>query len=362
LPDEERYGLTSKAYLVNALGDQGIRIDVANTIDIDARPPGAPGSVTTEALNNKIKLDWPTNSEKDLKGYQIWASASPISGYHQTGFSEKNTNVLDGLPNFDPIYIKVRAVDQADNHGPFSQQVAAIPLPEPGLHDLPQPSALMDGDIETSILLVREKSPYDIASDLRILPGATLYTEPNVELHFAPNTALIVDGGSFVAYGEKERPVRLVPNAGEAALPGTWKGLVIRQAPRVRLRHVTLTGAATGVTVIDSSPEIYAATISKCSQAGLYLKSNARPDITCTRFVSNGGQGAIVIEGQGVSPKIRQSTFIQNEPFQVQSYAPMVIDLRENYWGVPDPSPESFLGDIQWEPALSAPPDMCGDR
>jgi hypothetical protein len=360
-PGEERYGLTSKAYLVNSQGDQGKRIDVAHTIDIDASPPEAPSGLSSEALNRKVRLSWSPNSEKDLKGYQIWTSPSPISGYQRVKLSEKNDNLLEDLPNFDPVYVKIRAVDRADNTSAFSRQISSVPLPEPGLYDLPQPGTSLGGVIDGNVLLVRVKSPYDITADIYVKPGATLYVEPGVDIRFSPDTALVIAGGGFVAYGEKSRPVRLVPTVFNAP-PGSWKGLVLDHAARVRLNHVTILNAATGMTVMDSAPEIVAATIRGCSQAGLHLKSNARPNITCTTFASNGGQGALVIEGEGVSPLIRHSTFIHNEPFQVQSYAPMTMDLGGNYWGDPVPDTNRFLGDIVWEPALPAPSEACDEE
>ena len=357
-PGEERYGLTSKAYLVNSLGDQGMRIDVAHIIDIDASPPEAPSGLSCEALNRKVRLSWSPNREKDLKRYQIWASPSPISGYQLAKLSEINDTLLEDLTNFNPVYVKISAVDRADNTSAFSPQVSSIPLPEPGLLDLRQPDTSLGGVVDDNVLLTRVKSPYDITADIYVKPGAILYTEPGVELRFSPGTALVIDGGSFVAYGETSRPVRLVPAVFNAP-PGSWKGLVLDHAERVRMNHVTIFNAATGMTIIDSAPEIVAATIRGCSQAGLHLKSNARPNITCTTFERNGGQGALVIEGEGVSPLIRHSAFIQNEPFQVQNYAPMAMDLGGNYWGDPVPDTNRFLGDIAWEPALPAPSDAC---
>ncbi len=143
------------------------------------------------------------------------------------------------------------------------------------------------------------------------------------------------------------------------APPGSWRGLVLDQAARVRLNYVSILNATTGMTIIDSAPEIVAATIRGSSQAGLHLKSNARPNITCTTFASNSGQGALLIEGEGVSPLIRQSNFTQNEPFQVQSYTPMKVDLSGNFWGSAVPDKNWFLGDIVWEPALATPVSRC---
>ena len=84
--------------------------------------------------------------------------------------------------------------------------------------------------------------------------------------------------------------------------------------------------------------------------------------VAAREVVCNGGQGALVIEGEGVAPNIRQSVLTHNEPFHVQSYAPMVIDLRENYWGSSAPDPNLFLGNVTWEPVLPAPPSNCNDE
>jgi hypothetical protein len=220
-PGEESYGLVSKAYLVNPLGDQGTRVDVANLIDIDANPPKAPSALTGQALNRKIKLNWQPNSEKDLKGYELWTSQSPISGFSLAKFSETNHYLLENQPNFDSVYIKIRALDQADNVGPFSQTVSAVPVPEANLYDLPQLDSALSGQLTTSHLLVREKSPYEVMSDLHIKEGAVLYVEPGVQIRFSAGTSLIVDGGGLVAYGDPDRPVWFMPMSIQAT-PGSW--------------------------------------------------------------------------------------------------------------------------------------------
>ena len=72
--------------------------------------------------------------------------------------------------------------------------------------------------------------------------------------------------------------------------------------------------------------------------------------------------GAILLEGVGLSPIFRSNTFINNEPFQVQSYAPIQVDMSQNYWGNADPAAEGFLGDIVIMPVLTTVPDACTAR
>jgi hypothetical protein len=67
--------------------------------------------------------------------------------------------------------------------------------------------------------------------------------------------------------------------------------------------------------------------------------------------------GGILIAGEGVSPKIHGNSFENNTPFQVQSFVPLQIDLRNNYWGTPEPSPDMFLGEgLLIDPVLPARP------
>ena len=60
------------------------------------------------------------------------------------------------------------------------------------------------------------------------------------------------------------------------------------------------------------------------------------------------------------APVIRNNVFERNDPFQVQSYSPLEIDLTQNYWGRPIPDTDWFLGNVVWEPALTEPPPCPG--
>lgn len=354
--DEQAYGLLAKAYLVNSAGIRKTAIDAANNVDIDSRPPQAPTGLAAESLDNKIKISWSQNPEDDLAEYEIWSSSTPLSGYIFTAKTEKNEALIEKLPNFTRIYVRVKAVDRATNAGMFGKYIEAVPLPIPGLYDLPQPGPALEGKISEKILLVSEKNPYTVLSDLLVAPGGVLCLEPGVEILFAPDTALTIAGGDFLAYGTEDKPIRLAPKATGAA-PGAWRGVILEGAKRSSLLNVIISEAETGLTIIDSAPTITASTVTGCSQAGLYLKDGARPNITCSVFTANEGQGGVVIEGEGLAPVIHNNIFKNNNPFQVQSYAPIEIDLTDNYWGCPEPEADLFLGNIIWKPALSVPPE-----
>jgi hypothetical protein len=356
--DEQAYGLIAKAYLVNTAGGQGTAIDAAHYVDIDSRPPQTSTGLTAESLDNKIKLRWNTNPDEDIIGYEIWSSQTPLSGYVRVKKSETNETLIEELPNFSKTYFQVRAVDKAENAGGYSKYIEAVPLPAPGLYDLPQPGPALSGEIREKVLLVAEKNPYTVLSDLIVTTGGVLYIAPGVEIQFFPDTMLHVKGGDLLAYGQKEKSIRFVSKtAGSEA--GAWRGVILEGTKKASMRHVMIQGADTGLTIENSAPTITATTITGCAQAGLLLRDNAKPNITCSVFSANGGLGGIAIEGEGLAPVIRQNVFENNDPFQVQSYANIEIDLTGNYWGRSEPEADWFLGNIQWKPALEAPPDSC---
>ncbi len=275
--------------------------------------------------------------------------------------SEKNEAIIEDLSNFTRIYVQIRAFDKAVNAGDFSKYIEAVPLPEPGLYDLPQPGPALSGVVAGKILLVADNNPYTVLSDLTITTGGVLYIEPGVKILFAPDTALKVAGGDFLAYGMGSKPIHFVPQTSTSE-PGSWQGVILENAKRSVLRHVTIEGAATGLTIDNSAPFIISAAVTRSSQAGLHLKDNAKPNISCSKFVGNEGQGAIVIEGEGLAPVIRNNVFKDNNPFQVQSYTPLEIDLTGNYWGRSDPEADWFLGEVVWKPALAKPTAPCPVR
>ncbi|MDP2646954.1 MAG: DUF799 family lipoprotein [Desulfobacterales bacterium] len=356
-PGEESYGLLAKAYLVNPAGAQTATIDAVHTVDIDSLPPGETTSLQSMSLDNKIKLQWAANLAADLSKYEVWSSPSPISGYALNAKSEKNEALIENVANFTRVYFKVRAIDKAANAGNFSPPVEAVPLPEPDLYGLPQPGPALGGEVNNKVLLVAEKNPYTVLADLFVTPGGVLYIEPGVKILFAADTALTIDGGDLLAYGIQDNPIYLGAKA-DGSSPGAWRGVFLEGAKRAVLRHVSIEKAETGLSIKNSAPTVTGLRITRSAQAGIYLKDNAKPNITCSYVTDNEGQGAVVVEGEGLSPVIRQSVFLNNNPFQVQSYTPFQLDFSDNYWGQPLPDAASFLGNVIWKPALSEAP-LC---
>ena len=65
---------------------------------------------------------------------------------------------------------------------------------------------LLRGPITSNTLIHRRREPYLINGDLIVMPGAKLTLEPGVQLHFAPNTGLLVLG-NLNATGTPKDPI-----------------------------------------------------------------------------------------------------------------------------------------------------------
>jgi hypothetical protein len=357
-PDEQAYGLTARAFLVNDDGMQAQTVDAIHPVDIDSLPPEPVADLASESLNGKVRLQWAPSDADDLKGYEIWTSPLPLSGFTRRLTRETPEAMIAGLDNFDTFYVRVRAVDKAGNTSSFSKAVQSVGLPMAGLLSLPQPGPNLSGDIAVPQFLSAAKSPYSITAPVQVVEGGALYIAPGAHLLFQKDTGIRVEGGILAAYGTRERPVRLAPASDDAG-PGAWKGVAFTGSGGSGLYHVFIERAETGISIQSSTPTLRHVTISQSAQAGLHLKRGAAPDVTCSTFNENRGQGAIILEGAGLRPSFKSNTFINNVPFQVQSYAPIQVDLSNNYWGTASPSLDGFLGDIVIRPLLDAVPDTC---
>ena len=94
------------------------------------------------------------------------------------------------------------------------------------------------------------------------------------------------------------------------------------------------------------------------AQAGLLLDDGARPVVTCSRIAGNAGMGGVVAQGAGLAPSLTSTSFTGNEPFDVQNFSPVELDLAGNWWGGAATGP-SILGPARTAPALDFPPADC---
>jgi hypothetical protein len=307
-------------------------------------------------LNNKIELNWTASDEPDIALYEIWSSPTPKSGFTLLARQESGRYMIEGQTNFEPVYIAIRAVDKAGNEGGFTQPVKAVALPHPDLYAFAQPGPVLGGAVEESILLRAAKGPFIVETNLIVGPRGAIYAEPGTTILFRPDAGLTVNKGGLFLYGQSDKPIVLKPETATAP-SGSYQGITMIDVPGGILTHVRIARASTGLKLVKSSPSVSHTEITGSSQAGIDLGDGAGPEITACYVHSNEGMGGILIAGEGLSPKIHGNIFENNTPFQVQSFVPVQIDLRNNYWGSPEPTPDMFLGEgLLLNPVLPARP------
>ena len=355
-PGQEAYGLMPKGYLLTPSGAQSSRLDAVHSVDIDSLAPNIPQGLNASSLDEKIELVWAALPEKDIAFVEIWSSPTPNTGFSRLARHETNTFIIDEQTNFVPQYVKIRAVDKAGNTGMFTTAIKAIALPHPDIHTFAQPGPVLGGTVHTPIFLRAAKGPFIVEQDLIIDKGGSLYAEPGTSIMFRPDTALIIRQGGLFLYGQPGHPVILAPE-NPSAPSGSFTGIVMSGASKGLLTHTRIQRAETGIEIIRSSPSIIDTEIRESSQAGISLGDGAGPEITGCYIHENEGMGGILITGEGLSPKIHGNAFENNSPFHVQSFAPVQIDLGNNYWGSPHPSADLFLGEgLLIDPVLSVKP------
>ena len=105
-------------------------------VNVDNFLPAKVEGLTAQATSaTQISLTWTSNSELDLKGYNIYKSeTSELTGFSLVIFvaASANSYVDAGLEDTTTYYYKVAAVDQAQNEGEASSVVSATtPVSQP---------------------------------------------------------------------------------------------------------------------------------------------------------------------------------------------------------------------------------------
>lgn len=321
----------------------------ANGVRVDGVAPAAPAGLTGRPLDKKVALTWQAVAADDLDRYEVLSQGGdgPV-----VLAAVKDTQAVVGCDeNFCPVYLSVRAVDRAGNAGPAAAGVAVTPLPDPGLATATPLGRVLGGPVTGSAILRAAEGPFLVERDLVVGPGARLALEPGAVLRFAPGAGLKAQGGTLAAYGTRQAPVILEP-----AIPGgVFAGVAIRDGAAARLRHLRVRGAAVGLSISDSAPELEHLTVSGSRQAGMVLGDGAKPVLRCLRLTDNGGMGGMVLEGQGLAPRLTASVFTGNSPFHVQNYSGYSLDLSGSLLADPPPS-QGVLGPARLEGLATTEP------
>jgi len=94
---------------------------------IDNTAPAAPSNLRATAEEDRIRLNWDSNTETDLSSYRVYRSTGSGSGY-EFMYDTWSTSLYDNVPPGTTYYYVVAAVDRAGNESGYSSEVAAEAL------------------------------------------------------------------------------------------------------------------------------------------------------------------------------------------------------------------------------------------
>jgi hypothetical protein len=178
--------------------------------------------------------------------------------------------------------------------------LALVPL-KPLAQAQSAPSAtVINADITSDTTWTQSGSPYQVQTIVTVHPGVTLTIEPGVQVTFADNTRLNVNG-TLVAEG---RPDSQILFTAANPTPGAWQGVWVygpsgQPSSGNRLKYVTMEygggGIANGANlyVSDGDINISYSIFRNGSQNGLTTWNNVVADVSDTQFTGNQGYAAL---------------------------------------------------------------------
>jgi hypothetical protein len=140
---------------------------------------------------------------------------------------------------------------------------------------------------------VRARSPIRLYSPLVIDRMGSLTIEPGVEVLFAPDATLVIQG-SLLALGTATDPVRFRPlRAGER-----WAGILVESGDAL-LQGVDVRGALTGVEASGGGTTLVGSLIEDCEDAAVRVRSGARLTAVASRL--RGASVGMEVEDGGIA-------------------------------------------------------------
>jgi Flp pilus assembly protein TadD len=334
--------------LTDERGNQGRWVDVLSSVTLDTQPPAVPSGLEVVGRDTAVVVRWQSNPDQDLAGYQVYRSASPLSGYQVVQRVEV-TEVRDSdLTNLTRYYYKIAAVDRAGNVSPPSEYVSGMPI-KPG----PTP---VTADITDDTKWYLGSSPYVLQTPVTIRPGVTLSIDAGVTIE-SSGPGLRVRG-RLLAVGTDEAPIvfRARRDGGEAN--GSWDGIVFDNtgSRENRIEHAKVQDAKTALHMISSSPDIRhtlliknntaclvedlskpqleANTIRDNRQDGL-VSRHATPTVVHNEITHNGRHGIVVVAS---APVLTENNIHSNAEMQlaIEGENAEIVNAQNNWWGTVD--------------------------
>ncbi|MBI4379136.1 MAG: DUF799 family lipoprotein [Nitrospinae bacterium] len=219
------------------------------------------------------------------------------------------------------------------------------PYPQGKPFELPILKGPLGGEIVSNAFLVLANSPYIIEKDAIIDKGATLFIEPGVVLKYNKGTVIVVKDGAIDARGRKDRIIAFTSNSSSPSHGDYIAAVRFEKETSFNsfFKYCQIRYATIGIEIKAGSPDITYSVISDNSQSGLQISGKATPKISFNTISKNTGSAGVVAIGWA-NPKIDHNNIVDNA-FAIQSFSQILIDARNNWWGVIPPNDDLFIGE-----------------
>jgi hypothetical protein len=307
-------------FLRDDAGNTADWVDAVGSITLDTIPPDKLKKISAVGRNNRMLLNWEKSPAPDLAGYQVYRSATPLSGFEEIAKMEFSEWSDEKLVNNRKVYYQISAVDRAGNESEKSDTVMGMPV-APG----PTP---VSGVIETDTTWYAGASPYIIESTIVVRDKALLTIEPGAEIR-SRGGGLIIEG-RLSAQGDDGHIIRF--ETLEAGNP--WEGIVFNNVKEKEnvLRYCRISNASTAVTCQAASPRIDSCELTANGTAIRIQGTFSKPEVVKNTIQKN-TEAAILIEA-GAQPVLTGNVIQDNarEGIRIQSAAPVIRNnqIRQN--------------------------------
>ncbi len=313
-------------YLTDDSGNTAQWVDAIGSVTLDTTPPEKPNNLVCIGRNALVLMNWEKPTAKDLAGYKIYRSNTPLSGYVEIAKTEL-TEYRDagaGLINSQKYYYRVSAFDFAGNESEMTQATGMPIAPGP---------TIVSGIIEADTIWYSGASPYILEKDVIVKDKALLTIEPGTEIK-SRGGALIIEG-RIDAQGDKEHIINF-----DTAQPGKlWPGITFTNTKDKEnlIKFVRIKDAQTAISCEASSPKIEMCEFTRNNEALKIQGAFSKPTIINNSIYKN--KGVALSVSDGAAPLIKENLIRDNENtgLLVQAAAPEFVQntvARNNNNGI----------------------------
>jgi hypothetical protein len=158
-----------------------------------------------------------------------------------------------------------------------------------------------------------------------------------------------------IAKGLPTLPISLL-SASPSPIPGDYGYAFMFQDPKGSywLEHCRMEHASTSLFIQAGAPEISSCHILNGLQSGMECSGQSAPKISQCRIAGHKNGAGIVCSGYS-KPILRGNSIVDNA-WALVNYSSLLLDGRENWWGLDPPTEGLFMGQVDYSNWLKGEP------